>query len=149
MQMRLGRAFSRESDPSPLVGGGPILGRERGFGGQFRGGKPSATLRKLPLRSPYMTAFQTNTPSETPAAAEDPNRGMYVATVNENRRLCTDHYLIVMSLYGFPQSNPGQFIQIDCTDPHMSAEHEAPRAFDWSPAKEGAGGGTPEGVGGP
>ncbi len=88
-----------------------------------------------------MTAFQTNTPSETPAVPEDPNRGMFVATVNENRRLCTDHYLIVMSLYGFPQSDPGQFVQIDCTDPHMSADHEAPRAFDWPPAKEGGGGG--------
>ena len=60
-----------------------------------------------------------------------------MATVNENRKLCTDHYLLVLSLHGFPPSDPGQFIQLDCSDPHMSADHEAPRSFEWPPVKEG------------
>ncbi|MGN6370366.1 MAG: dihydroorotate dehydrogenase electron transfer subunit [Phycisphaerae bacterium] len=61
------------------------------------------------------------------------SRGTFTATIKENRRLCTDHYLLVMSIRRFPSSTPGQFVQVDCTDPHISADHEAPRAFEWPP----------------
>ena len=86
-----------------------------------------------------MTAFQWNMTSTPPAPPEVPKtRGTYVATVNENRRVCTDHYLLTLSLYGFPMSNPGQFVQVDCADPHISADHEAPRCFEWPRAGAGS-----------
>src|SRR5262245_56187711 len=66
-------------------------------------------------------------------------RGSYVAMVKENRRICTDHYRLVLHLPSFPRSAPGQFIQLDCRDPHAapveSDVHDlGPRSFDWPPA---------------
>jgi dihydroorotate dehydrogenase electron transfer subunit len=79
------------------------------------------------------------TPSASPAADAFKTRGTFTATVKDNRRLCTDHYLLTMTLNAFPLSTPGQFIQVDCTDPHISADHEAPRSFEWPrPKNEGS-----------
>ena len=69
-------------------------------------------------------------------------RGPFVGTVKENRCICTDHYRLVMHLPYFPPSVPGQFIQMDCRDPHAgppptpeSDVHDlGPRGFDWPPA---------------
>jgi dihydroorotate dehydrogenase electron transfer subunit len=66
-------------------------------------------------------------------------RGSYRAIVKTNRRLCTDHYRLTLSLARFPMSTPGQFVQIDCRDPHSAepgstdAHDPAPRSFEWPP----------------
>jgi dihydroorotate dehydrogenase electron transfer subunit len=67
----------------------------------------------------------------------DGPRGSFVATVLANRALCTDHYRLTLLLARFPASVPGQFVQLDCREP-AAAENEAPRAFDWPPAPNGA-----------
>ena len=80
--------------------------------------------------------MSAHTASDSLSAPASKNpRGSFIATIKENRRLCTDHYLLIMCIPRFPRSFPGQFIQIDCADPHMIADHEAtPRAFDWPPS---------------
>jgi dihydroorotate dehydrogenase electron transfer subunit len=62
-------------------------------------------------------------------------RGAFVATVKENRALCTAHYRLTLALPHFPPSAPGQFIQLDCRDPHADPDHspQTPRTFDWPP----------------
>jgi dihydroorotate dehydrogenase electron transfer subunit len=75
-------------------------------------------------------------------------RGSYVAIVKQNRRLCTDHYRLVLSLPHFPPSVPGQFIQLDCRDPHagpplgepgVTDVHDlGPRSFEWPPPSPAA-----------
>jgi dihydroorotate dehydrogenase electron transfer subunit len=73
----------------------------------------------------------------------DRPRGTYLATVKENVQLCTDHYRLVLMLKGFPNSAPGQFVQLDCRDPHLpltSDVHDAgPHSFQWPPAPGGGG----------
>jgi dihydroorotate dehydrogenase electron transfer subunit len=86
-----------------------------------------------------MTTSPANSSTQTCASDAIKCRGTFTATVKDNRRLCTDHYLLTMTLNAFPLSTPGQFIQVDCTDPHMSADHEAPRSFEWPAAVSGAG----------
>ncbi len=84
------------------------------------------------MTSPAPSTPPSPTPSEKPTPPSARPRGTFLATVKENRRLCTDHYRLVLSLSRFPASVPGQFIEIDCTDPHIFADHDAgPRAFTW------------------
>ncbi len=79
-------------------------------------------------------------PSERIAPGAQSPRGAYAATVKENRRLCTDHFRLVLHLPRFPASVPGQFIQLDCRDPHAASEEDqlahnlGPRSFEWPPA---------------
>jgi len=69
-------------------------------------------------------------------------RGAFVATVKENRRLCTDHFRLILHLPRFPQSVPGQFVQLDCRDPHAASPSDlesnahdlGPRSFEWPAA---------------
>lgn len=46
-----------------------------------------------------------------------PRRGLYSATVIENRALCTEHYRLTLEVPNFPPSMPGQFVQLECRDP--------------------------------
>src|SRR4051794_22445165 len=58
-----------------------------------------------------------------------PLRGEFVATVNENRAICREHFRLELSLPEFPETSPGQFVQILCRDPDADAS-DVER--DWS-----------------
>jgi dihydroorotate dehydrogenase electron transfer subunit len=78
-------------------------------------------------------------PSDRVQPLPESPRGSHVATVKENKRLCTDHYRLTLSLPKFHPSDAGQFIQLDCRDPKAPTEAEAeahdlgPRSFEWPP----------------
>jgi len=55
-------------------------------------------------------------------------RGVFIAEVLANRRLCEEHYLLRVGLSEFPPSRPGQFVQLQCR--HI-AEQQGPRVADW------------------
>ncbi len=60
-------------------------------------------------------------------------RGSFEFTVKENRKLCTDHFRLILSTPHFRPSVPGQFVQIDCRDSQNPAPSHEPRTFDWHP----------------
>ncbi len=69
-----------------------------------------------------------------PSAASP--RGAHVATVAENRWLCTDHYRLILNVPRFRASVPGQFVQVDCRDGHGGdvaggPADSVPREFEW------------------
>jgi len=56
-------------------------------------------------------------------------RGQFVSRVHSNVRLCRDHYRLVLSLPEFPPTEPGQFVQLQCQNPHEAERTE--RELDW------------------
>ena len=58
-------------------------------------------------------------------------RGIFRGVVVENRVLCTDHYRLVLGVAGFPGSEPGQFLQVDC-DGESEVEGEGCGEFEWA-----------------
>lgn len=64
------------------------------------------------------------------ALLSDRVRGQFIATVQSNHILCREHYRLTLRLASFPESRPGQFVQLGCRFEEMGKiEHE----FDWSP----------------
>lgn len=57
-------------------------------------------------------------------------RGQFLANVIANVPLCREHYKLVLQLPHFPDTAPGQFIQISCRDAERNYEPE--REFDWN-----------------
>jgi dihydroorotate dehydrogenase electron transfer subunit len=57
----------------------------------------------------------------------------FAARVTGNFEICRDHYRLVLSAADFPQSRPGQFIQIACRDPAMC---DGEPQTDWSPGSQ-------------
>jgi dihydroorotate dehydrogenase electron transfer subunit len=55
-------------------------------------------------------------------------RGLFPADVLSNERLCTDHYRLVLRVAGFPASQPGQFVQLQC---RPLAEQSGATPVDW------------------
>ena len=53
---------------------------------------------------------------------------MFLATVLCNDRLCAEHYLLRLGFEHFPQTRPGQFVQVQCRRPQP---HRGPREVDW------------------
>jgi dihydroorotate dehydrogenase electron transfer subunit len=49
--------------------------------------------------------------------------------VAENAFLCLEHYRLVIRLPDFPQTEPGQFVQLSCRD--MDHEYSLEREIDW------------------
>lgn len=47
-----------------------------------------------------------------PTAAPKTRRGIFTAAVVEHRKLCREHYLIRVHLPDFPETAPGQFVQL-------------------------------------
>ncbi len=78
--------------------------------------------------SPVLSCDRVRPSSESP-------RGNFAATVCENRRICTDHFRLILRVANFPQSTPGQFIQLDCRESGARDITEVctPREWDWSP----------------
>ena len=69
--------------------------------------------------------------SPAPAAA----RNQFVASVAENRQLCTEHYRLVLKLPDFPATQPGQFIQITCRDLADDELREQACEIEWQPGR--------------
>jgi dihydroorotate dehydrogenase electron transfer subunit len=57
-------------------------------------------------------------------------RGLFVSTVLSNTPLCREHYKLTLDIPGFPETAPGQFVQLQCRDADAGeVDHE----FDWAP----------------
>ena len=71
-------------------------------------------------------------------AETDRRRGHYVATVLANDPLCREHNRLVLAASGFPESRPGQFVQVKCRDVDGAPLGEAPeREWSWHEAQMG------------
>jgi dihydroorotate dehydrogenase electron transfer subunit len=64
-----------------------------------------------------------------PMCTTDKTRGVFAATVLENRPLCDEHYLIRLQTPGFPATEAGQFVQLQC---RPNAIPDAIRVVDWT-----------------
>jgi dihydroorotate dehydrogenase electron transfer subunit len=56
-------------------------------------------------------------------------RNQFLATVHANILLCREHYRLVLGLERFPQTEPGQFIQISCRD--VTFDYAVEREIEW------------------
>lgn len=68
------------------------------------------------------------------AAGSRQQRGLFNATVEHNRSICREHYeLRLRFAAGFPATQPGQFIQINCRPPNGANDPDAVlgTAHDW------------------
>lgn len=61
-----------------------------------------------------------------------PKRGLLVARVASNRRLCREHYLLRVAVPGFAPSRPGQFVQLRCCPYRRQTE---PVVTEWRPGR--------------
>jgi dihydroorotate dehydrogenase electron transfer subunit len=62
-------------------------------------------------------------------------RSQFVSTVADNVPLCREHFRLTLRLDSFPQTQPGQFIQIECRD--GDRDYEPGREWtDWNVARE-------------
>ena len=60
-------------------------------------------------------------------------RGQFVATVAANVPLCREHFRLVLRLPAFPNTHPGQFIQISCRDVDFDFSEEM--EVEWQPGE--------------
>jgi dihydroorotate dehydrogenase electron transfer subunit len=60
-----------------------------------------------------------------------PHRDQFVATVRKNVNICREHFRLTLHLGAFPLTAPGQFIQIECRDPHFCDAPDLQRDIDW------------------
>lgn len=64
-------------------------------------------------------------------------RGLFAASVLQNLPLCREHYRLVLQLERFPQTQPGQFLQLSCRD--MDADLSSSLApvveMEWAPGE--------------
>ena len=65
--------------------------------------------------------------------SSDQKRGQFVATVAANVPLCREHFRLVLRLASFPQTAPGQFIQIACRDVEFDFSQEI--ELEWQPGE--------------
>jgi len=61
-------------------------------------------------------------------ATHSTRRGVFLATVLGNDRLCAEHYLLRLGLERFPPTRPGQFVQVQCRPPQP---HRGLHETDW------------------
>ncbi|MFT3788890.1 MAG: dihydroorotate dehydrogenase electron transfer subunit [Tepidisphaeraceae bacterium] len=60
------------------------------------------------------------------------SRGIFDATVVANVSLCREHYKLTLHIPGLPESAPGQFVQVNCRNPHAGeVDHEV----EWAPGQ--------------
>ena len=58
-----------------------------------------------------------------------PRRSQFTAVVAANVPLCREHYRLVLQLESFPETEPGQFIQVACRD--MTDNYSPESEFEW------------------
>ncbi len=63
-------------------------------------------------------------------------RGQFLTTVVRNSPICREHYLLTLACDGFPASEPGQFVQLQCVDP--TNDDYAEREYQWTPGERPA-----------
>jgi len=61
-------------------------------------------------------------------------RGVFIAEVIDNKRICREHYLLRLRLDQFPPTRPGQFVQLQC---HDLSEQVTSGWSDWSGDRPG------------
>lgn len=61
-------------------------------------------------------------------------RGLYEGTIVTNRQLCREHFLLTIRVAEFPDSVPGQFIQLGCRSPRP--DDIEGQTFDWTPTAD-------------
>jgi len=61
-------------------------------------------------------------------------RGVFIAKVLDNGRICREHYLLRLRVGRFPPTRPGQFVQLQC---HDLTEQVAAGWSDWSGNRPG------------
>jgi dihydroorotate dehydrogenase electron transfer subunit len=49
-------------------------------------------------------------------------RGSFTAIVRQNVPLCREHFRLVLELGSFPQTSPGQFVQLSCRDVNLESD---------------------------
>src|SRR5690242_19063754 len=56
------------------------------------------------------------------------SRGVFLTRTQSNTLLCPEHYRLVLEIEAFPEASPGQFVEILCADPLITAatEHLGP-----------------------
>ncbi len=57
-------------------------------------------------------------------------RGSFLAVVRQNIPLCREHFRLVLELEHFPQTSPGQFVQLSCRD--VSLASDVGEEFEWT-----------------
>ena len=60
-------------------------------------------------------------------------RGQFESTVRANIPLCREHYRLILSVEGFPQTEPGQFVQLGCRATDLDGFE---RDADWVPGQK-------------
>jgi dihydroorotate dehydrogenase electron transfer subunit len=64
-------------------------------------------------------------------------RSTFLATVHRNQPLCREHFRLLLHIVsGFPETKPGQFIQIACRDVELMDDPEPHNDFAWDPDNE-------------
>ncbi|MFW6062135.1 MAG: dihydroorotate dehydrogenase electron transfer subunit [Planctomycetota bacterium] len=59
-------------------------------------------------------------------------RGVFLAEVLANERLCQEHYRLILDLEHFPPTAPGQFVQLECRYP---VQQVGARVVEWEPGE--------------
>src|SRR5690348_16175122 len=57
-------------------------------------------------------------------------RGSFTAVVRTNVPLCREHFRLVLELENFPQTSPGQFVQLSCRD--VNLQSDASEQLEWT-----------------
>jgi dihydroorotate dehydrogenase electron transfer subunit len=63
------------------------------------------------------------------------SRDQFVGRVVANVPLCREHYRLVLTVDGFPATEPGQFVQVACRDPDAADDEDAGAEREWSVGK--------------
>src|SRR5687768_17046802 len=72
-------------------------------------------------------------PAVSTSDARPRRRGQFTGTVAANIPLCREHFRLVLKVQGFPQTRPGQFIQIACRD--LNADYSEVDEYEWEPGE--------------
>jgi dihydroorotate dehydrogenase electron transfer subunit len=75
----------------------------------------------------------STTPGRTDSSDRHHPRGQFIATVATNVPLCREHFRLVLRLSSYPQTQPGQFIQIACRDVDIDFGQEM--ELEWQPGE--------------
>mgnify|MGYP002640523233 CR=1 FL=1 len=57
------------------------------------------------------------------------SRGVFLADVLVNEAICDEHYRMILDLAAFPETAPGQFVQVMCRGDESTVE---PRVLEWT-----------------
>jgi dihydroorotate dehydrogenase electron transfer subunit len=58
------------------------------------------------------------------------HRGQFPAVVTRNHPVCREHFVLTLQVHGFPASEPGQFVQVQC-GPTLDDNEPIEREHDW------------------